>query len=133
MPRVSSRAKDQTRESKTTDAAPYIASRHYGTRRSEKNKQVIRFGRTKATIYRRSDIEHSSWFLRIHLTEEGRHYRKSLRTLDREEAINRAHDAVIDVLAKVSSGQRILSLSLTDLVRRFSLVIVCRSFLTVVR
>jgi len=121
VPRVSSKAKDQTREPKRNHATPYVASRHYGTRRSEQNKQVIRFGRTKATIYRRSDIEHSSWFLRIHLTEEGRHYRKSLRTLDREEAIDRAHDAVLDVLTKVNSGQRILSLSLTDLVRQFSL------------
>ena len=112
MPRVSSKAKDQPREPKKNPSASYVASRHYGTRRSEKDKQVIRFGRTKATIYRRSDIERSSWFLRIHLKEEGRHYRKSLQTLNREEAVNRAHDAVLDVLTKVSSGQRILALSL---------------------
>jgi cation transport regulator ChaB len=121
VPRVSFKAKDQAREPKANHTAPYVASQHYGTRRSEKNKQVIRFGRNKATIYRRSDIEHSSWFLRIHLTEEGRHYRKSLRTLDREEALNRAHDTVLDVLTKVNSGERILSLSLSDLVRRFTL------------
>jgi len=121
LPRVSSKAKDQPREPTRTRSAPYVARQHYGTRRSEKDKQVIRFGRTKATIYRRSDIEHSSWFLRIHLKEEGRHYRKSLQTLNRQEAADRAHDVVLDVLTKVNSGQRILALSLRDLVRRFSL------------
>jgi hypothetical protein len=57
----------------------------------------------------------------VHLKEEGRHYRKSLKTTDLDEAISRAHSEVIDVLAKVKSGERILALSLKDLVRRFSL------------
>jgi integrase len=119
MPRVSFKA--HLPRSKQSRRSPYIASRDYGTRDSEKRKQVIRFGRAKATLYRRSDIERSSWFIRIHLKEERRHYRKSLQTMDREEALIRAHDVVIDLLAKVSSGQRILALSLNDLVRRFSL------------
>ena len=99
----------------------YVPSRDYGTRGAERDKQVVRFGTHKATLYRRSDIESSSWFVRIHLKEEGRHYRKSLQTTDKQEALARAHTEIINVLAKVQSGQRILALSLKDLVRRFSL------------
>lgn len=100
---------------------PYVASEHYGTRQSEVAKQVIPFGKLRVTIYRRSDIANSSWYFRLHLKEERRHFRKSLQTTDRHEAIARAQTEVINVLAKVRSGERILALSLKDLVRRFSL------------
>jgi integrase len=57
----------------------------------------------------------------MHLKEEGRHFRKSLQTADLLEAEERAQNEVINVLAKVQSGQRILALALRDLLRRFSL------------
>ena len=100
---------------------PYIARTDYGTRASERDKQIVPFGKYRATIYRRSDVARSSWFLRFFLQEEGRHYRKSLRTTDIEEARERATSELVSILAKVESGQRVLALSVNDLVRRFSL------------
>lgn len=43
----------------------------YGTRGSERNKKVARFGSYRVTLYCRSDVAHSAWFFRIHLTKEG--------------------------------------------------------------
>ena len=97
----------------------YIAHRDYGTRGCEQDKEIIRFGRTKVTLYRRGDLESGSWFFRMHLKEEGRHFRKSLRTTDKSEALSRLHDEVISLLAKVQSGQRILAVSIKDLLRRY--------------
>jgi hypothetical protein len=98
----------------------YVARTDYGTRSAELQKQSLPFGKYRATLYRRSDVDRSSWFLRVFLREEGRHYRKSLRTSDRAEAVQRATTELVSVLSKVESGQRILAISLKDLVRRFS-------------
>jgi hypothetical protein len=97
----------------------YLAHRDYGTRLSETDRKVFRFGNRKYTLYRRSDLELSSWFFRIHLKEEKRNFRKSLRTRDLSEATDRAQSELVQLLSKVESGQRILSLRLIDLVRRF--------------
>ena len=64
----------------------------------------MRFGKHRFTLYRRSDVGRSSWFIRMHLTKEGRHYRKSLRTTDLAEAQERAQHEVVNILAKVQSG-----------------------------
>ena len=79
------------------------------------------FGPYKGTLYRRADISNSSWFFRIYLKDEGRHFRKSLRTDDLRLARELATKELIHILAKVQSGQRILAVSLADLRRRFSL------------
>lgn len=124
MARVSSKqtTTPQTESPLTTKAAqPYIASRDYGTRGAELEKRILSFGQLRATLYRRPDVERSSWFLRVHLKEEGRHYRKSLQTFDRVEAEARAQTEIVNVLAKIQSGQRILAVSLRELERRFSL------------
>ena len=96
-----------------------MAKRDYGTRGAERGKRLIRFGRATATIYRRGDLKSSSWFLRIYLKGEKRHYRKSLRTSDRGEALDLAHDEIVAILAKLQSGQRILAIALKDLVSRY--------------
>ena len=125
MPRVSSGRSSGKAEPDKAHRSPsarkYVAKTDYGTRGSERNKKIIRFGSYRVTLYRRSDVGHSSWFLRVHLTKERRHYRKSLRTTDIVEAKERAHHEIVNLLAKVQTGQRILALSLGDLVRRFSL------------
>ena len=87
-----------------------LARRDYGTRGSERDKQPRRFGRATATIYRRGDIENSSWFFRLYLKEEKRHYRKSLKTTDRKEAFDLAHDEILAILAKVQTGDQFLLL-----------------------
>jgi integrase len=104
---------------KSTPSRGYVAKRDYGTRGAERDRQLIRFGRIKATIYRRSDIEHGSWFLRLYLKEEKRHYRKSLQTRDQREAVTFAEQEIVNILAKVQTGQRILAVSLADLVRQY--------------
>ncbi|HQR52886.1 MAG TPA: hypothetical protein PLZ79_06420 [Burkholderiales bacterium] len=99
--------------------AAYVASRDYGTRSAEIDKHFVQFGRRKATIYKRSDVANSSWYFRFFVREEKRHYRKSLQTVDRVEAVERATAEIVNVLAKVQSGERILARSLRDLARMF--------------
>src|SRR5260221_2746310 len=98
MPRVSSKAAPEApgtaMPSQRTRAGGYVAKRDYGTRGAERDTQSIRFRRSMATIYRRGDIENSSWFFRLYLKEEKRHYRKSLRTSDRKEAFDLAHNEI---------------------------------------
>lgn len=100
---------------------PYVAATDYGTRGSQKDKKVIPFGDLNLTLYRRTDVEKSSWFMRVHIKQEDRNYRKSLGTDDYQVAVKAAQREVINILAKVQSGQRILALALKDLVRQFSL------------
>jgi len=88
---------------------------------SQLNSEIIQFGSRHFTIYQRGDVKHSSWFFRVYLKEEDRFYRKSLKTRDRNTAIQRGTDELIALRVKIDSGQRILSLGLGDLVRRFSL------------
>jgi len=92
----------------------YVASTDYGTRNSELDQHEMRFGNHAVTLYRRPDAKHSSWFFRIYLKEEKRHYRKSLRTNELAVAKAAAQDGVIKLLAKVLSGQRVLDHSLKD-------------------
>jgi site-specific recombinase XerD len=98
---------------------PYVAQTDYGTRRAELQKQVILFGTARATIYRRPDVQRGSWYFRTYLKAERRQYKASLKTTDRREAIKFAENELVDILAKVKSGQRILSLSLKDLKRQY--------------
>jgi integrase len=88
---------------------------------SQVGQHTLTFGSHKVTLYKRGDTQDSSWFFRIHLKDEDRFYRKSLDTKDKDVAAKRAHDELIALLSRLQSGQRILALSLTDLVRRFSL------------
>ncbi len=123
MTRVSFRRQPQTIAVAPATAAlksiPYVASRDYRTRSAEEDQHYVQFGRNRATIYRRNDVSNSSWYFRFFIKEEKRHYRKSLRTTDKKEAIDRATAEVVNLLAKVQTGQRILAVSLRDLARRF--------------
>lgn len=114
-------ASQQAAGNAETKIKPYNAALDYGTRSSERNKQIIPFGNRKATIYRRGDLENSSWFYRIYIREEKRHYRKSLKTTDRREAIQFAQDELVSILAKIRTGERILAISLQDLCRRYAM------------
>jgi site-specific recombinase XerD len=78
-------------------------------------------GPYKATLYRRADVANSSWFFRVYLKQEGRHFRKSLKTDSLHLAEQLAVKEIIEVLARAESGQRILAVSLADLRRRFKL------------
>jgi site-specific recombinase XerC len=89
-------------------------------RAGNEDRHVITFGRHRVTLYRRTDVHNSSWFFSLHLREEDRKYRKSLRTDNLNEAKKAAQTEVINILAKVQSGQRILALSLKDLFKRFT-------------
>lgn len=100
---------------------PYVAARDYGKRGSQKQKHVIEFADLSVTLYRRADIDNSSWFFRVHLKQEDRNYRKSLGTDDLATATKAAQREIIKLLAKVESGQRVLALALKDLLRQFSL------------
>lgn len=110
MTRVSQGADGPTQYDPKTD---------YGTRQYEREKQYITFGSLRGVLYRRADVANSSWFLRIHVTEEQRHYRKSLQTADRKEAVKRAQDLIVDVLTRVKSGQKLLALSFKDVALEF--------------
>jgi integrase len=87
----------------------------------QKNTEQITFGPYKGTLYRRVDVKNSSWFLSFYLRAEERHLRKSLRTDDVREARERAVKELIQILAKIETGQRILAVSLADLRKRYGL------------
>jgi integrase len=99
----------------------YVATADYGKRNSELDKRVMQFGNHSVTLYRRPDALRSSWYFRIHIKEEKRHYRQSLKTHDLNQAKSVAQEQVINILSKVRSGERILDLSLADLKRKFEL------------
>ena len=120
-PRTAPEAPSAVGTSKRQLDSPIGSKTLYGTRGAVTNKQTVRFGKYRATIYRRADVANSSYFLRIYLKDEGRYYRKSLQTHNRKEAIDLATTELVNVLAKVESGQRILAISLGDLRRRFAL------------
>jgi integrase len=122
MPRVSRTAPSKPEaQSSAPQRRPrtYVAKRDYGSRGAERAKQIVKFGRARATIYKRADIDNSSWFFRLYLKEEKRHFRRSLKTSDRREALDILHDEVVAILAKQQTGQRILAVPLKDLVSRY--------------
>jgi hypothetical protein len=83
--------------------------------------QEIPFGGIKGAIYRRADIVESSWFFRMHLKQEKRYYRVSLKTRNRAEALEKAQSVMVRVLAKMETGQSVMAISLElgELVRAF--------------
>jgi integrase len=99
----------------------YLASKHYRERNYELDKCIVKFGTHAATLYRRPEAKKSSWFFRIFVREEKRHYRKSLRTTDLNQAKFLVTDKVIEILGKVQSGQRLLDVSLNDLHRQYQI------------
>jgi integrase len=83
------------------------------------SRVVQRLGDRRITIYRRNDIQHGSWFLCVYLREEKRQYRVSLKTEDRDEAKRKAEEVLIDLLGRVRNGEKILSPSLSDVLRGY--------------
>jgi integrase len=87
---------------------------------SQIDTEVLNFGPYSCTIYRRGDVIDSSWYFRHHLAAENRFFRKSLKTKDRATAVQNAGKELFDLIGKMTSGERILALSLQDLHDRFS-------------
>jgi len=65
------------------------------------------------------DLKTSSWFLRVYVREEGKHYRRSLKTDDVNQAKELAVKEIIAIYGKLASGQQVFSISLYELKRRF--------------
>ena len=120
-PRTAPEAPSAVGTSKRQLDSPIGSKTLYGTRGAITNKETVRFGKYRTAIYRRGDVANSSFFMRIYLKDEERYFRKSLQTQNRKEAIDLATTELINVLAKVESGQRILAISLGDLRRRYAL------------
>ena len=99
----------------------YIANRDYGTRGAELNRFKVRFGRHTATIYRRKDSEAPTWHFRLYVKDEGLHYRKSLKTSDRRDAVQFAEQEIVNLLAKQQNGLKLRSPTVADAVRAFQL------------
>ncbi len=99
----------------------YLASEHYRERNYELDQCIVQFGTHAATLYRRPEVKKSSWFFRIFIREEKRHYRQSLRTTDLNQAKFLVTDKVIEILGKVKNGQRVLDVSLNDLHRQYQI------------
>lgn len=83
------------------------------------SKRHIRFGHHRVTLYKRDDVIESSYFMRIYLKDEERYFKKSLGTKDQREAIEKAQAEVINLLAKLKAGERVVSITVADLVRKF--------------
>lgn len=79
----------------------------------------VKVGTHEGVISRRNDGKSSKFYFRYYLTSEKRYYRKSLDTEDVLEAKKRATDALIEILGKINTGQRVISISLGDLRRKY--------------
>ena len=99
----------------------YIASRDYGTRKAEIDQFKVRFGTHKATIYRRKDSDAGTWHFRLYVSSERLHYRKSLKTIDKRDAVKFAEQEIVNILAKQQNGQAIKSPTFAEAVRSFHL------------
>lgn len=86
------------------------------------NTEKIKFGPYRGTIYLRADVKDSSYFFRMYVAAEKRHFRKSLGTDDIRVARELATKEIVSILAKVETGQRIVAKSLGDLRREYLLV-----------
>ena len=102
-------------------ARKYTAAKDYGTRGSEVGKFKVPFGGQRATIYRRKDSGASTWHFRLYVRDEGVHYRRSLKTSDRREAVQFAEKEIISILAKQQNGLKVISPTFAEAVRAFQL------------
>ncbi len=96
-----------------------VANAESNTGGSYKSRVVQRFGDRRITLYRRADIAEGSWFLCLYLREEKRQYRVSLKTDSLERAKRAAEDLLIDLLGRVRSGERVLSPTLSEVLRQY--------------
>ena len=85
----------------------------------QKDTEKLAFGAYTGTIYRRTDLKESSYFLRVFIKEEGKYIRRSLQTDDVVQARKAATEQIIQIFTKVESGQRVISISLAELKRKF--------------
>ncbi len=85
------------------------------------NAEEVAVGTHKGTLYRRGELQESSYFVRYFLKEERRYFRKSLHTQDVTKARLLAQNALAEVLGKVAAGQRVISISLGDLRQKYLL------------
>jgi hypothetical protein len=81
----------------------WMATKH------QKDTENLVFGAYTGTIYRRTDLKHSSYFLRVFIKEEGKYIRRSLQTDDAVQARKAATEHIIHIFTKVESGQRVPS------------------------
>ena len=91
----------------------------YGTRGAETNKRVLTFGSTKVTLYQRKDNGSPCWYFKIRLKGERQYYKRSLKTPSFGVAKDLAQDKVIEILAALKNGDRVVSLSLKELFRGY--------------
>jgi integrase len=70
----------------------------------------------RVTLYRRADVGESHWFMRVYLKDEGRYFRKSLKTHDQQEAEKLGQRELISLLGRKQAGQLALSISISKLV-----------------
>ncbi len=92
----------------------------YGTREAELNKRVLKFGSTEITLYKRNDISSPSWYFKMRLKGERQYYKRSLRTQSYTEAKELAQERLIEILATLKNGDRVVSLRLVDIFRRYN-------------
>ena len=101
-------------------ARKYNPKKDYGTRGSEVSKFTVPFAGKRATVYRRKDSGASTWHMRVYLPEEGIHYRRSLRTSDRREALEFAQLEFIKLMALEQQGLRVTSPTFIEACRAFT-------------
>ena len=73
---------------------------------------VMMFGTHKVRLFQRNDQPSNYWFMRVQL--EGKTYKRSLKTAVLELAKERAQAEMIEVLAKIRSGQKVFSTTVRE-------------------
>jgi integrase len=73
------------------------------------------------TLERRRDVGRRTWYLRVYLKEEKKYYRQALDSTNFEEAKDEARDLMAGITQKLKNGELIMSFSLAELRRHFTL------------
>lgn len=75
-------------------------------------RHILVFGQYKVRLFQRNDQENANWRMQVQI--EGKPWKPSLGTAHLETAKQVATDKMIDVLAKIKSGQKVHSTSIKD-------------------
>ena len=74
-----------------------------------------------AYIYRRATSKSGRWYLRIYDSKSGKPIIKSLKTIDKVQALTTARMLYIDIKGKIDRGERLKSISTMELVHEWEL------------
>ena len=72
----------------------------------------------KGIIYT-TEQSNGNWYFRTYIAEAKRYFRKSLRTKDKEDALKKGEDLIVDILGKMSQGHKLFGMKWEEVCKEF--------------